>query len=174
MTIRHRLTLSFVTILVVLVDARNQQLSPYRAAQILHSRLPPVIPPEIDNQIQPEIDNIEKHVSLLNQGIADLGGGGARPEEIAQFEAQLEVITGQAGELIELSNAAGRATVDGLARDYAVLESLLRELRRQTIESNRGNGHTRRPSQPGDPADIVAESAAGRGRTREGGDRQIL
>jgi PAS domain S-box-containing protein len=115
MTIRRRLTLSFVTILALFAlnlviyfwgnHRRQSAVEDLRRA--MRRQL-------LSSSIHQKLDNSQKQVSLLSQEVADPGGGGARAEEVEQFKAQLAGVTSQAGELRDLSNAAERVSVDDL------------------------------------------------------------
>ena len=123
MTIRRRLTLSFLTILslfglnLVIYSWGNQR----RQASVEDMRRA-FQRQALISSIHENVDKIQKQVSLMSQGVADPGRG-ARPEDVAQFKAQLAVIARQGGELRKLSDAAEHAAVDGLVKAYAGLSA---------------------------------------------------
>jgi signal transduction histidine kinase/DNA-binding response OmpR family regulator len=124
MTIRRRLTLSFVTILGLFgLNLVIYFWGNYRRQSTVEDLRRAVRRQLLISSIHENLDRIQKQVSLLSQGVADPGGGGATPEEVAQFKAQLAVTTKEAAELGELSDAAERAAVESLTKAYAELRA---------------------------------------------------
>ena len=123
MTIRRRLTLSFLTILGLLgLNLVIYFWGNHRRQSTVEDLRRAVRRQALISSIHENLDKIQKQVSLMSQGVADPGGW-ARPEEVVHFKAQLAVIASQAGELRKLSDAAERAAVDGLAKAYTGLSA---------------------------------------------------
>ena len=124
MTIRRRLTLSFLTILalfglnLVIYFWGNQRRQ--SSVEDLRSAVRRQL---LISSVRQNLDNVQKQVSLLSQGVADIRDGGARPEEISQFTAQLEAVSSQIQELLKLSGPAERVPVAALDNAYAALRS---------------------------------------------------
>jgi signal transduction histidine kinase/DNA-binding response OmpR family regulator len=123
MTIRRRLTLSFLTILGLLgLNLVIYFWGNHRRQSTVEDLRRAVRRQALISSVHENLDKIQKQVSLMSQGVADPGGW-ARPEDVVHFKAQLAVIANQAGELRKLSDAAERAAVDGLAKAYTGLSA---------------------------------------------------
>src|SRR5712671_6396423 len=99
MTIRSRLTLSFLTILGLL--ALNLVIyfwGNHRRQGTVEDLRRAVRRQALISSIHENLNKIQKQVSLMSQGEADPGGGG-RAEDVVQFKAQLTIIANHAGEL---------------------------------------------------------------------------
>src|SRR5881296_2730111 len=124
MTIRRRLTLSFLTILALFgLNLVIYFWGNHRRQSSVEDLRSAVRRQLLISSIRQNLDNIQKEISLLSQGVADTNGGKARPEEIVEFTAHLEAVTGQIHELQELSRPAEHASVVSLVRVYAALRS---------------------------------------------------
>jgi signal transduction histidine kinase/CheY-like chemotaxis protein len=124
MTIRRRLTFSFVIILTLFgLNLVIYFWGNHRRQATVEDLCRAVRRQLLISGVHENIDNIQKQVSLLSQGVGNAHPGGAAPDEIAQFRTQLEVIASQSGELRELSSANERASADSLASAYVKLKS---------------------------------------------------
>ena len=124
MTIRRRLTLSFLTILALFgLNLVIYFWGNHRRQSSLEDLRSAVRRQLLISSARQNLDNIQKQISLLSQGVNDTNDGGARLEEIAQFTAQLETVTSQIHELQDLSRPAERASVASLVQVYASLRS---------------------------------------------------
>ena len=107
MTIRRRLIFSFLTILslfglnlvIYFWGNHRRQTTVEDLRRAVRRQL-------LFSSIHESLGRIQKQVSLLSQGVADSSVAATRPEEIAQVQGQLAVITGKTVELRELSSAA--------------------------------------------------------------------
>ena len=92
--------------------------------------------------------------------MADVAEGGARPEEIAAFTAQLVAVATQIQELLQLSGLRRARPSDVRQRLHGaalLLEHWLRELRRRPDARHRRVGHPRRSHCPRDSRPDVPE-----------------
>src|SRR5512140_645751 len=115
MTIRRRLVLSFLAILVlfglnlVIYLAGNQKRqTTVEALRIAISRQ------ILISSLRNDLGDIQKQVSLLSEIIGDTAGGGVGAAEQAQFNAQLASIRRQMGELHDMTGAEARPKVAAL------------------------------------------------------------
>src|SRR5712692_10315110 len=113
MTIRRRLVLSFLAILVLFGlnlliyfwsnqtrGATVEDLRRAMARQILVA------------SIKQNLNDLQKQVALLSQVMVEADMSGAGPDEIAQFQGQIAAIGKQIQELRELSDSAARMKVE--------------------------------------------------------------
>src|SRR5947209_18144756 len=116
MTIRRRL--SFSNLAIILLLGCNLVMYFYsgtrRKAQFEELRRAIQRQDHI-NAIQQELNNDQKHISLLNQVSADSGGGGASPDEIAQFNSRLDGLTKLIEQVRAQSTGESAARVDRFA-----------------------------------------------------------
>lgn len=124
MTIRRRLALSFLAILVlfglnlVIYFWGNQK----RKATVEELRR------AIDRQfllasIDQDLKDIRKQVGLLSEVLVEVAASGAGPEETAQFNRQLEAIGKKIQELRELSDPEAAVKVAQFSQDYQNLNA---------------------------------------------------
>jgi signal transduction histidine kinase len=125
MTIRRRLNLSYLVILLlfgvnlVIYFWGNQR----RGATVEVLRRA-ITRQALISQINQDLNDIQKQVSLLSQIAPDSSGdSGAAPEEVAQFTRQLENAGGQIEELRALSDGEALATIDNFSRKYRDLSA---------------------------------------------------
>jgi signal transduction histidine kinase/DNA-binding response OmpR family regulator len=122
MTIRRRLTLSYLAILTLLglnmviyfwSDLRRkstfEELRRAVARQILIS------------SIHQQLNDYQKQVTLLSQIMADSVSGGASPEEIAQFNTRLNSIGDQIKNMSAQSDEEGKPKIDAFDKSFREL-----------------------------------------------------
>src|SRR6185436_9390812 len=122
MTIRRRLTFSFVIILTLFAlnlviyfwGNQRRQATVEDLRRAVRRQL-------LISSIHENLSRIQKQVTLLGQVVAAPGGSATPPEELAQFRGQVGIVTDQTAELRELSGGPERAAVDRLAKSYAAL-----------------------------------------------------
>ena len=124
MTIRRRLVFSFSTILVlfclnlgVYFWGKSKQSSTVEALERAVSRQLVVA------SLNQRLNDLHKQVALISEVMTEAAQTGAGPEEIAQFDNQLEAIARQIEELGRLSDPMDRSRADSLRKDYQELKS---------------------------------------------------
>jgi signal transduction histidine kinase/DNA-binding response OmpR family regulator len=117
MTIRRRLTLSYFAIflllgcnLVIYFWSDSKRRSTFEELRRAITRQ------NLISSIQQELNDDQKHVTLLSQIMADAGGGaGAPPDEVARFGASLDGVDQQIRRLRAQSDGEAAARVDRFA-----------------------------------------------------------
>jgi signal transduction histidine kinase/DNA-binding response OmpR family regulator len=113
MTIRARLTLSYLAILLLLgfnlifsfwSDSKRQASFEDLRRAIARQNL--------ISSIEEELNNCEKQVTLVSQIMADSGTHGASPDEIARFNSRLEAISEKIHQVSLLSDQEGRKRIE--------------------------------------------------------------
>ncbi len=122
MTIRRRLTVSFLAILALFglnlaiyfwsSQRRNDTVEGLRRAMIRQ---------ELVGSIKQDLGDLQKQVALLSQISVEASTAGAAPQEIAQFKGQIGKVTGEIQQLDELSNPENRPKVKAFAKAYGDL-----------------------------------------------------
>jgi class 3 adenylate cyclase len=118
MTIKRRINLSFLTIAVLFaanlgIYLWNGQRSSLSADSLRRATArQPLLA-----DIQQNIANIQKQVSLLSQAITE-SGAGADAAEIAQFKAQLAAVADEIGKLQALADPDMRAPIAAFAAQF--------------------------------------------------------
>src|SRR6202042_2581516 len=113
MTIRARLTLSYLVILLLLgfnlvfsfwSDSKRQASFEDLRRAIARQNL--------ISAIEQELNNCEKQVTLVSQIMADSGTHGASADEIARFNSRLEAIRGKIHQVSLLSDDESRRRIE--------------------------------------------------------------
>ena len=113
MTIRARLTLSYLAILLLLgfnlvfsfwSDSKRQASFEDLRRAIARQNL--------ISAIEQELNNCEKQVTLVSQIMADSGTHGASADEISRFNSRLEAISGKIHQVSLLSDQEGRRRME--------------------------------------------------------------
>ncbi len=119
MTIRARLTLSYLAILLLLgfnlifsfwSDSKRQASFEDLRRAIARQNL--------ISAIQQELNNCEKQVTLVSQIMTDAGTHGASPDEIAQFNRRLEAISEKIHLISLLSDAESRKRIESFGAAF--------------------------------------------------------
>src|SRR5262249_27574477 len=122
MTIRRRLSLSFLLILLlfglnlIIYFWGNQ-----RREATVEALRQAILRQVIISGLNQNLNDIQKQVTLLSELGADLAADHARPGDVAQFHGQLERIDHQIAELKNLSGQGNHASLDAFAEAYAQL-----------------------------------------------------
>jgi signal transduction histidine kinase len=122
MTIRRRLTLSFLAILVLFALNLVIYFWGNRKRQATVEDLRRAISRQaLIATIRQNLSDVQKQVTLLSQIATDTGvtpapGAGAGPGDVSQFGSQLEAIDRTVGEFQDLSDAQARPKVDIFAK----------------------------------------------------------
>lgn len=138
MTIRRRLALSFLVILVLFglnlviyfwgYQKRRATVEDFQQA---------IARQELIASINKTLNEIQKHLALLSAVIAEAGEGLGR-DEVAKFNSQLETIGTQIRRLRELSDSGARLKVASFEKDYQDLSASWR-----TVYENFGINHSK-------------------------------
>jgi signal transduction histidine kinase/DNA-binding response OmpR family regulator len=117
MTIRRRLTLSYLAILLLLgCNVVMYTWSDHQRRAMFDDLHGAIGRQNLINAIEAELNNDQKQITLLSQIMTDsTGGGGAAPEEIAQFNTRLDGLEAGLKELRAEMSSDGAATVDAFA-----------------------------------------------------------
>src|SRR5262245_51703644 len=125
MTIRRRLALSFVVILIlfglnlVIYFWGNQRRE--ATVEVLRRA---IARQALTSQINQRLNDIQKQVSLLSQVPQDSATlSGVDPEELAQFTRQLQNTEGHIDELRSLSGGDSVAALESFAQKYRELSA---------------------------------------------------
>ena len=122
MTIRRRLALSFLAILLlfglnlVIYFWSNQKRS--ASVEALRRAISRQI---LVASIDQNLGNLRKQVSLLSEVMVEAAATGAGPDQILQFNTQLETIGKQIQELQDLSDSEARREVESFAKTWQEL-----------------------------------------------------
>ncbi len=127
MTIRRRLTVSFLAILFLF----GLDLFVYFWGKHQLNTTVEVLRRAISRQllvtsIHQDLNNDQKEVALLSEVAPDAARGGAGPEQIAQFAGRLQAIAKQIEQLRDLSDAQERVALESMAKDYQTLSAAWR------------------------------------------------
>jgi len=125
MTIRRRLVLAFLTML--LLFAAN--LAIYFWGNLKRQSAFEAVRRGVERQslvvaINQNLNDIQKQVTLLSEMMTNADAGSPRPTETAGFQAQLAVIGAQLSTLRELSTVDGRPKVAALSHAYQDLAAI--------------------------------------------------
>jgi two-component system, NtrC family, sensor kinase len=124
MSIRRRLTLSYIAILALLAVNLVVYFWGDRKRQATVEELRRAISRQIlISSVQQKLSEYEKQVTLLSQGTADANSGGASPGEIAAFNHRLEGVGAQLRQMSALSDADGRGMVDNFSASFRDLSA---------------------------------------------------
>ena len=124
MSIRRRLTLSYIAILALLAVNLVVYFWGDRKRQATVEELRRAISRQILlSSVQQKLSEYEKQVTLLSQGTADASSGGASPGEIAAFNHRLEGVGSQLRQMSALSDADGRGMVDNFSASFRELSA---------------------------------------------------
>jgi two-component system, NtrC family, sensor kinase len=124
MSIRRRLTLSYIAILALLAVNLGVYFWGDRKRQATVEELRRAISRQIlISSVQQKLSEYEKQVTLLSQGTADANSGGASPGEIAAFNHRLEGVGAQLRQMSALSDADGRGMVDNFSASFRDLSA---------------------------------------------------
>ncbi len=180
MTIRRRLTLSFFAILCLLgLNLVIYFWSDIKRKSTFEEMRSAISRQILISSVQQDLSDFQKQVTLLSQITADAGaGGGASPEDIAQFDARLNLIAGQIT-AVRAQTPAGRSRQSGslrrrVRRPELFLASLLRKFRPQPIQGDHRSGDACRAVEPARDAADAARTAEGRARPGGQGERAFL
>src|SRR5580704_12077084 len=124
MTIRARLTLSYLAILVLLAfnlmvyfwsDSRRQASFEELRRAIGRQNLV--------SAIQQELNNSEKQITLLSQIVTESATNGASPEEIADFNSRLDAISEKIHQISLLSDGGSRRRIESFGAAFQDLRN---------------------------------------------------
>ena len=124
MTIRRRLTFSFSIILalfalnlgVYLWGKRQQSGTVENLRRAISRQL-------LVASISENLNDVQKQIALLSEGMAEAARGGAGPQEIAQFNGRLGAVGKQIEELKKLSEPGDLAPIESLHNDFQELRA---------------------------------------------------
>lgn len=122
MSIRRRLTLSFLTILALF----GLNLVIYYWGKQLQSASVEALRQAIARQVltasvHQNLTDLQREIALLSASMTEAASGGAGPEQIAQFQERIQFVGGQIAELKTLSDLPGQQAVAALAKDFEEL-----------------------------------------------------
>src|SRR5213593_3318804 len=124
MTIRRRLELSFLAILLLFgLSLLVYFMSSQRRSAALEEFRRAVSRQLLVTSIAQNLRDMQKQVALLSQVVVEAAASGAGPEQIAQFDSQLDAIGREARELQELSDPESRAAVESFQALYKKLSA---------------------------------------------------
>jgi signal transduction histidine kinase len=124
MSIRRRLTLSYIAILALLAVNLVVYFWGDRKRQSTVEELRRAIARQIlISSVQQKLSEYEKQVTLLSQITADANSGGASPGEIAAFNHRLEGVGEQLSQMSALSDADGKGMVDSFSASFRDLSA---------------------------------------------------
>jgi two-component system NtrC family sensor kinase len=124
MSIRRRLTLSYLAILALLAVNLVVYFWGDRRRQTTVEELRRAISRQIlISSVQQKLSEYEKQVTLLSQITADANSGGASPEDIAAFNSRLEGVGEQLRKMSALSDAGGRGMIDNFSASFRDLSA---------------------------------------------------
>ena len=124
MSIRRRLTLSYIAILALLAVNLVVYFWGDRKRQSTVEELRRAIARQIlISSVQQKLSEYEKQVTLLSQITADANSGGASPGEIAAFNHRLEGVGEQLSQMSALSDADGKGMVDSFSVSFRDLSA---------------------------------------------------
>jgi two-component system NtrC family sensor kinase len=124
MSIRRRLTLSYIAILALLAVNLVVYFWGDRRRQSTVEELRRAISRQIlISSVQQKLSEYEKQVTLLSQMTADANSGGASPEDIAAFNSRLDGVGEQLRKMSDLSDAGGRGMIDNFSASFRDLSA---------------------------------------------------
>ncbi len=125
MTIRRRLTLSFFAILCLLgLNLVIYFWSDIKRKSTFEEMRSAISRQILISSVQQDLSDFQKQVTLLSQITADAGaGGGASAEDVAQFDARLNLIAGQITAVRAQTPQAEAEKVDRFASAFGDLSS---------------------------------------------------
>ncbi len=124
MSIRRRLTLSYIAILALLAVNLVVYFWGDRKRQSTVEELRRAISRQIlISSIQQKLSEYEKQVTLLSQINADANSGGASPGEIAAFNHRLEGVGEQLRQMSAISDSGGRGMIDNFSASFRDLSA---------------------------------------------------
>jgi len=124
MSIRRRLTLSYIAILALLAVNLVVYFWGDRRRQSTVEELRRAISRQIlISSVQQKLSEYEKQVTLLSQMTGDTNSGGASPEDIAAFNSRLDGIGDQLRKMSSLSDAGGRGMIDNFSASFRDLSA---------------------------------------------------
>jgi signal transduction histidine kinase/DNA-binding response OmpR family regulator len=125
MTIRRRLTLSFFAILCLLgLNLVIYFWSDIRRKSTFEEMRSAISRQILISSVQQELSDFQKQVTLLSQITADAGaGGGASPEDVAQFNARLELVASELRDVRAQTPQAEAAKVDRFIAAFTELSA---------------------------------------------------
>src|SRR6266567_9130738 len=119
MTIRRRLTLSYLAILALLgLNMVIYFWSDLKRKSTFEELRRAVSTQILISSIHQQLNDYQKQVTLLSQIMSDSVSGGASPEEIAQFSTHLNGIGDQIRKMSAQSDAEGKARVDAFEKSF--------------------------------------------------------
>jgi len=108
MTIRRRLTLSNLAILILLgCNVCFHFWSDLKRKEAFEDLREAITRQALISNVREKLNEYQKQIMLLSEMPADNGQKGARPEDIAQFNARLDAIGEQVRQLVSLAEPAG-------------------------------------------------------------------
>jgi two-component system NtrC family sensor kinase len=124
MSIRRRLTLSYIAILALLAVNLVVYFWGDRRRQSTVEELRRAISRQIlISSVQQELSEYEKQVTLLSQMTADANSGGASPADIAAFNSRLDAVGEQLRKMSAFSDAGGRGMIDNFSASFRDLSA---------------------------------------------------
>src|SRR4051794_1319143 len=119
MTIRRRLTLSYLAILTLLgLNMVIYFWSDLRRKSTFEELRQAVSRQLLISSIHQQLNDYQKQVTLLSQIMADSASGGASPEEVAQFNTRLSAIGEQIQRMNAQSDEEGKAKVGAFEKAF--------------------------------------------------------
>jgi class 3 adenylate cyclase/HAMP domain-containing protein len=124
MSIRRRLTLSFIAILALFgLNLLIYFIGKQQQSKSVDTLRRAVASQPLVSSIHESIINIRNEVGFLSQIVSDKEHLGADDDAIAEFNGRLEEIRRKIAELAQLSDPQDRTHVEALANDYRELRS---------------------------------------------------
>jgi signal transduction histidine kinase/DNA-binding response OmpR family regulator len=125
MTIRRRLALSFFAILSLLgVNLIIYFWSDIKRKSTFEEMRSAISRQILISSVQQDLSDFQKQVTLLSQITADAGaGGGASPDDVAQFNSRLDLIASQLRQVRSQTPAAEAAKVDAFISAFTDLSA---------------------------------------------------
>jgi class 3 adenylate cyclase/HAMP domain-containing protein len=123
LTIRHRLLLSFLTIITLFaVNVSFFLWSNVRRKNSVLELRQAITAEKSIGEIRQKLDNIQKQITLLSQSVVD-STSGASPEEIQQFRMQLDDVHVEIQGVLVNSRGDLRNRAEGLDKGFAELSA---------------------------------------------------
>ena len=122
MTIRRRLAFSFLAILILFgLNLVIYFWSSYKRNASVEDLRQAISRQILVASIKQQLNDIQKQIALLSQITAEGATGGGDPQQMAQFNAQIDSIAGEIRELKEISNPEEKPKIEAFEKDFKSL-----------------------------------------------------
>jgi len=124
MSIRRRLTLSFLAILTLLgLNLMVYSWSDLQRQSSFEELRRAIARQLLISSVNQKLSDFQKQVALLSQMLAGASSGGASAAEITQFDLQLQSVGGEIDEIGKLADANGKPEVEAFRQAYSDLSA---------------------------------------------------